>query len=221
MWEAIMNFFKNLFVSQPDPEQPEPPPAKPNVLPIVEEKPATPAKVIPLPVKPKIDLVAEMIGEGRKFLHVNEKLGKNRSKEIDMFNKAMGIALGSPWCMSKQQWLIDAVEKKFKVVSRVFRSAHCVTVWNKTPKDLKSQTPAVGSLIIWNHKGTSNGHVGLILEILDKNNVLVLEGNTGPGENVERNGDGVYIKRRSIKGSGSMVVLGFVKIWDEQFVEAA
>lgn len=99
--------------------------------------------------------------------------------------------------------------------SKVFKSEHCLTVWNKTPRDLRSAVPLPGSIAIWRKKGTISGHAGIVTSVLPSyRKFLCVEGNTGPGDGtIVRDGDGVYEKNRSMDGEGSMLLLGFLIPW--------
>jgi hypothetical protein len=55
--------------------------------------------------------------------------------------------------------------------------------------------------------------VGIIKAVKD-GMVTTIEGNTGDGAGVVREGDGVYVRERQMKvTSGSMQVLGFIRVW--------
>jgi hypothetical protein len=46
--------------------------------------------------------------------------------------------------------------------------------------------------------------------VIDAEQFTTIEGNTGNGSGVVREGDGVYKRTRSINGAGTMVVMGFI-----------
>jgi hypothetical protein len=63
------------------------------------------------------------------------------------------------------------------------------------------------------HNGveTASGHTGIVMSIsVDGKSMTTIEGNTGAGGTIERNGDGCYRKVRSVSGSKTMRVVGFI-----------
>ena len=155
--------------------------------------------------------------EAAKWVGVKEVGGDNKGPEVEMFQKSVnGIAVGQSWCMDFMQYCIKAVEKEFSLTSPIFRSEHVLTVWNKSPVSMRSTAPEVGYLMFWQHVGTSNGHVGVVTRVGPKAGVVsTIEGNTGDGEGVVREGDGVYRRLRACEGTVKMKVLGYMKVFDE------
>ena len=102
--------------------------------------------------------------------------------------------------------------------SPLFRSKHCLTVWNQS-KELQLDKPKPGSLCIWQKhqdgKPTAQGHVGVVVSVNDDGTILTVEGNTSSQDRVQREGDGVWLKRRSYldENIGSMRVKGFLRVW--------
>jgi hypothetical protein len=123
-------------------------------------------------------------------------------------------------CMSFVQFCLKQTLEAFadqELATTVYGEAkggeHCMTVWNNSDEAALSTEPQVGSIVIWNHVGTPNGHTGIVVGLNEDGTFDTIEGNTGPGRNVERNGDGVYRKRRKLVFQGkpkSMVVVGFI-----------
>lgn len=168
----------------------------------------------------KVDLLEAFVTEARRWIGVTEKGGNNSGPEVEMFQKAVdGKAVKEAWCASFMQYCIKEVAKRFGVAQAVASTEHCMTLWNMSKTALRSATPKVGYLVVWNHKGTANGHIGVVTRIIDSTTFEALEGNTGPGSGVEREGDGVYLKIRSIHGAGNMLVKGYVKPFDPEVLE--
>lgn len=228
-WRSIVDFFTKPVESPAKTPAPDtaPPPVIPSPVvavptpppPIKVPEPQEPIETPPVTLPTSVDLVKELIDSAKKWQHIKETDGKNRQKDIDAWNKAMKVPLGSPWCMSFVQSRIKDIESRYGVASRVFKSAHCLTVWNQSPQNLKDSIPNEGDLIIWNKPGTTNGHVGIVTKVLGNGYVETIEGNTSSGSLVERNGDGVYIKKRHINGDGHFKVKGYLKVWDARIVE--
>lgn len=160
-----------------------------------------------------INLPGALIAEATKWIGVMEKGGPNKGPEVERFQKAVdGKAQGESWCMSFVQFCVMEVEKRSEVDSPLFRSEHCLTVWNKSPLYLRLPADP-GSLVIWRHGDTASGHVGIV-ERIGKGGLLhTIEGNTGAGAGVVREGDGVYRRQRNPKGEGTMRVVGFLSPW--------
>lgn len=74
-------------------------------------------------------------------------------------------------------------------------------------------TPTKGSLCIWQkfngQEATSSGHVGIVTEVHDDGTISVVEGNTSSSNKaIEREGDGVYLKRYTVGRMDSAGVEG-------------
>jgi hypothetical protein len=150
-----------------------------------------------------IEIVTHEVG-------VKESGGDNHGPRVEEYQKAVdNIAHGESWCMAFVQWAIKQVEAEFGIKSVLFKSEHCLTVWNKTPASARLATPIPGAVIIWRHGDTTNGHTGIVTSVT-ANNVGTVEGNTSDGKGVNRNGDGVYARIRSRVGSGAMQVVGWI-----------
>lgn len=154
-----------------------------------------------------------LIEEASKWIGTTEDKtkGDNKGKEVEMFQKAVdGVAAGEPWCMAFVQFCIKQIEEKYKIQCLVFKSEHCMTVLSKSQMKVVKD-PQPGDLMIWRFGNTMNGHVGIVKRILAGGRVETIEGNTSDSESVERNGDGVFLKNRSLKGSEQMRVVGFIR----------
>ena len=146
---------------------------------------------------------------------IREVGGNNKGPMVELLQKTIGGAGGEAWCMAYCESCLAYVEKKLNILSRVFASEHCLTVWSKTPQECRVKYfPLPGAIVIWRHGQTMNGHTGIFLEAED-GQMLVVEGNTNQGlradGDIERNGGGVYLTKRSMKKNGDMVVQGFLK----------
>lgn len=165
------------------------------------------------PERPEI--IDFLIEEASRYIGVIEEGGDNRGPDVEMFQRAVdGRAQGEAWCMSALQFWLMETERQFDITSGVFPSEHCLTVWNRTPVSRRFKHPQKGDIIIYqyfkNDRPTSSGHTGLVKEVLGSS-IITVEGNTGPGTGVEREGDGVYEKKRSIFGSSSMKIVGYIR----------
>lgn len=155
----------------------------------------------------------ELIDLAHTFIGVKEQ-GDNDGDQVSLFQKSVdGIASRESWCMCFVQFCVKQIEKKYAVKSKLFKSEHCLTVWNKTHKEFRLTEPEVGCIVIWNFVGTNNGHAGIVTKVL-KDKIETIEGNTsGSSAQVVREGDEVAAKIRSKAGSKTMKVVGFIKVF--------
>lgn len=156
----------------------------------------------------------ELIDLASSFNGTKEEGGDNKGSQVELFQKAVdGFARRESWCMCFVQFCIKQIEKKYAIKSNIFKSEHCLTVWNKTPKEFRLTEPEVGCLVIWQFGNSDNGHCGIVRNVL-KDKIETVEGNTsGNSKEVIREGDEVAIKLRSKVGSKTMKVIGFLKVF--------
>lgn len=162
-----------------------------------------------------------VIDEAQQYVFVREKGGPNKGPEVEMFQKAVdGVASGEPWCMCFVQYVLKKIEKLYNISFRILSSEHCMTVWNKTPKELRLAQPVAGCLGICQHysynkekkvwEATTSGHVFFVKKV-NGDHVYTLEGNTNDGGS--REGDGVYERLRAAwKKDGSLRTVGYLKL---------
>lgn len=143
---------------------------------------------------------------------IQEEGGDNRGKMVESFQATIGGANGEAWCLSFIQSLIAYVEDRLGLVCNLPLTEHVLTLWDRAPKTCRILEPDVrpGDLILWRYGTTTKGHIGIITQIHYKV-VDTIEGNTSPRGIVEREGDGVYIKQRAIKGTSLMHIQGFIR----------
>lgn len=178
------------------------------------EAPAAPAPVpapAPAPVAPKpVDFVSALIAEAKKHIGEVERGGNNRGPEVEKYLAYLGIKPGVAWCMAFVQYCVGTTCKNLGIKQKLPRSGGCVDTWDKSPKEIRLSSPEVGSIVIWKHKNSVYGHTGIVIAVNGKT-FTTIEGNTGPGMGIVREGDGVYQKERKIGGDGDMVVVGFIR----------
>lgn len=164
-----------------------------------------------------------LVFEAMRWIGFTEKGGDNKGQIIEMFQKAVdGKAQGEPWCLAMVQFCVMMVDRQYDYVhqicaepTRLFKTEHCQTLWNQTAQQQRRPGPEPGLVCVWKHGNSSLGHAGIITEILPSGQFKTVEGNTGPGKGNEivREGDGVYERVRDRAGSGSMNILGFISPW--------
>jgi hypothetical protein len=96
----------------------------------------------------------------------------------------------------------------------LFDTEHCLTAWNKSPDEARSDVAAPGKVVIWaKDDGSGQGHTGIITSINEDGTLNTVEGNTSSGTGDPREGDGVYARRRDPVKMGSLVVVGYIDPW--------
>ena len=161
--------------------------------------------------------------EAKRWVSFSERGGDNKGQIVEAFQKAVdGRAVGEPWCLAFVQFCMKHVDDSMEEVLGkktathiVEKSEHCLTCFYKTPKYAHTDVAKPGRVVIWRHGNTTQGHAGIIVSVeRDGEHMWTVEGNTSdPDSSVQREGDGVYLKRRNISGQGRMKVLGFLKPW--------
>lgn len=153
-----------------------------------------------------------LVEVARRFVGIHEEGGDNKGPDVERFQKAVdGKAAGEPWCMSFVQFCVLEVERRTGVKSNLFRSEHCLTVWNKSPKLMRRKRPEPGLIVIWNRVGTTLGHTGIVTAIKSPDVYGCVEGNTSKGFGIEREGDGVYEKLRTWRGTQLFLPVGYLQ----------
>lgn len=145
---------------------------------------------------------------------IRETGGNNSGPMVELIQETVGGHSKEAWCMAFVQTCIAFAEVKTGIVSRLPATEHCLTCWRSSPQGSKVlYFPLKGAVIIWKHGSTDNGHTGMFIE--GNHNIFsAVEGNTESGivgGVVERDGGGVYMTNRSMKGNGDMKIMGFLK----------
>jgi hypothetical protein len=161
--------------------------------------------------------------EVQRWVGVTEVGGDNSGQIVEMFQKSVdGKAQREAWCLS---FIFFCIQEVDKLANSIFLQSlhptllkptkHCMTLFRASkPQILK--TPEVGSIMLWeyvrNGKPTDQGHAEVVLEV-HQDHVVTVGGNTSDGQQVNRDGDGVYKRVRSVLGSPTMVVRGYLRVW--------
>ncbi|WP_051079159.1 CHAP domain-containing protein [Methyloversatilis thermotolerans] len=129
----------------------------------------------------------------------------NRGPEVEAYLERAGVAAGNPWCCAFVYWNFDEAAKKLRRANPMFRTAHCLTHWNRavsagaqriTRKEAIDDPARVraGMIFIMDHGGGA-GHTGLV-ERVEGGLIHTIEGNTDASKT--REGGGVYRLQRKI-----------------------
>lgn len=177
--------------------------------------------MVPLDIKTmKLRL---LVHEAKSWIAFTERGGDNKGQVVEAFQMVVdGTAEGEPWCMAFVQYCMkqvdSAMEEMFRrklPTSGLEKSEHCLTTWHKSPIPNKFRSPLAGRVVIWRHGISTSGHTGIVVQV-EKNTgyIWTVEGNTGDSNSsVQREGDGIYLKRRSTKGTGNMKIVGYLQPW--------
>lgn len=143
-----------------------------------------------------------VIAEASKLIGQQETHGNNRSPVIDKMNRLTGAPMGSPYCASFNAYVYTQ--------ANVPRTGWPLSAWSPSwvarptwTRANGGQTPKPGDafgIYFTNLKRVA--HTGLV-EDWGKTSVVTLEANTSPnaaiGSEADRNGDGIFRKRRLIR----------------------
>jgi hypothetical protein len=149
------------------------------------------------------------------YVGITEATGQNDGPIIERFQKAVdGKAQGEPYCMGFLQFCaLETAEAHGGRVLAV-RSESVLAVWNQTPTVYRKRIPAPGRWALWQHGESWAGHAGIVRSV-GPDWIETVEANTSPGgTTIVREGEGVYIRRRSLKPVGTMRLLGFLQVFD-------
>lgn len=160
-------------------------------------------------------LLEATVAKASEYIGTVEVGGDNSGPLVEMFQKAVdGKAQKESWCMSFVQHVIKSVSEPY---SYLHPTEHCMTAWNKTPAGCRIKSPVPGCIVIWQYydklgKPTAAGHCGIVTKV-HSDGFESIEGNTGAGQEVVREGDGVYRKRRFFAGTKKMKIVGYLNPW--------
>lgn len=152
--------------------------------------------------------------------------GPNRGALVERFQKAVdGKANGEAWCCAFVQFLIREVDALGlahgdQTGSPLPKTEWVQGLWDGTSPGLRRRAeihPEPGMLIVWRQwkdgQPTAYGHVGVVTGVTPAGAIETIEGNTGAGDGINREGDGVYRRVRSASGDGALRVSGYLKVW--------
>ena len=120
--------------------------------------------------------------------------GSNWGKHVKKYLNSTGIDFPAAWCMAFVYWVYEQASKEMGIDNPLYKTAHVLTQWNKTPKELRSETPVRGSVFIKDYGG-GRGHTGIV-ERVNGDIIHTIEGNTNDAG--EREGYEVCRRTRRI-----------------------
>lgn len=155
---------------------------------------------------------------------VTELTNKNDGYEIDKYQIAAGYWRGCqyPYCASGQYWCFSEAAKLLNFCNcmiPIYRTGSTYLMFNKA-KQLGRKvkySPKKNDLLFW--IVTTTGHVERIDSMLKGGWVKTIAFNTSSGTGNQRDGEGVYLKKRNIYSPLNRMrvrgLIGFQKIENE------
>lgn len=128
--------------------------------------------------------------------------GSNRGQKVEEYLASTGLGGGNFWCAAFIYWCFKEASENIGKPNPLFKTAHCMTHWNKTTGKKIAVADAVnkpslvkpGHIFILNTGGAS-GHTGLV-EKVEGGFIHTIEGNSNPAGS--SNGIGVFKLTRKI-----------------------
>ena len=138
--------------------------------------------------------------------------GDNKGQWIEIYQAAVGIPPGSPWCAAFVRYRFEHAANSLGTTlpstfpdsgwtpdyaSWAKRNGFWIPVSEAKTGVVK---PRIGDLaLFWFAAKNRIAHIGIVVESSKEWGVVTIEGNTGPDhpDEVNRDGDGVYKKERS------------------------
>jgi lysozyme family protein len=131
--------------------------------------------------------------------------GSNRGKEVDEYQRRVGIPPGNPWCAAFVYWCFDQAARALKINNPVIKTGGVLDHWNqaydngirRVTLDQAKEDPSlvVPGLIFIIDTGSPGGagHTGLV-ERVDGGMLVTIEGNTN--DVGSREGIGVFRRKK-------------------------
>jgi len=117
------------------------------------------------------------------------------------------------YCLLQVDLLVNELANQTLAGHKIYKSEHCWTTFNKTHKSAHRMYAEPGFLAIWKQVNSTSGHVGIVLADQGEH-MIACEGNTSPGAaGSQRDGDGVFIKKRTKGMLGNMDLQGYLDPW--------
>lgn len=146
-------------------------------------------------------------------------INSNRGERVEMYLKAAHLLGGNPYCMAFIVWCFKECIRALKLdrdkcmpIQSQGNANKCFDYAKKLGKEVLPN-PKVGDILIYRHKTVLfRGHACVIVEVIDNNTVITVEGNTSSDDKgSQRDGGGVFIKKRKLNTPlGSLLVRGLI-----------
>ena len=154
--------------------------------------------------------------KAKEVLSVRED-GSNRGTFVEVYLKAVGLAPGNPWCMA---FIVLRLIKAAAALGSVFPKEVPKTgstvlfsdygkkkgFWiRRADLELGRASLQPGDIVFYFFPSKGRiAHTGIVVDLADNKNFFTVEGNTSGGINddVDRDGQGVYMKLRTLSSLG-------------------
>lgn len=148
--------------------------------------------------------------------------GENRGRWVEAYQAAVGIPPGSPWCAAFVRFRFEkAAEALDLELPAAFPDSGWVPSYESWARrsgfwisaSEADQVQKGDLACFWFPAKGRCAHIGIVVAPMNEDGIFqTVEGNTGPdrGTQVERDGDGVYLKRRRVSHLGAKG--GFIRI---------
>jgi hypothetical protein len=156
---------------------------------------------------------SEVVDSGMKFAFnktgvVENPSGSNSGTDVEIFLRSVGLKKGNPWCVAFCQWAYLSAAKSNGVKLNLPKTGHSLSLLKEVSRysECSYDMPGYGDWVIFKRGETGKGHCGLLVSFC-KDSIVTIEGNTSSAYG---NNEGVFIKRRSIKKFGWMMIKGYI-----------
>lgn len=152
-----------------------------------------------------------------------KETSENWSPYIKMYLASVGIEFAAPWCMAFVYFrMLNAATDLGEELEDFPKTGYVPTLLNwakKHDRFVSAETvksgkykPKKGDLVLFYFKELGrHAHVGFVSDFGSVNEVFTcIEGNTSDGTGVNRDGDGVYIRKRKMINIG--IYGGFINM---------
>ena len=149
------------------------------------------------------------------YIGTKEATGHNDGEPVESFLRSVGRHKGDSWCAAfvsycltvanaKQPMIRSGLAREFKRGNGMIKAVDVLRGTRKVDK---------GFIVGWEKGETISGHIGFVLTKWNKQNGTTIEGNTSSGERgSQADGDGVYIRSRSIQPANYFRICWFVPV---------
>lgn len=157
-----------------------------------------------LPAGERVLLAASVLANDIEVAEV----GANRGKWVEAILAGIGLGPGYPWCAAAIDFCCDVAQVQAGPQSGRGAVRNWVD-WARRQSRVRTE-PDRGRLCYW-LRPNGTGHIGIVASVLgDK--VVSYEGNTGPDDRgSQRDGDGMYCRKRDRLIWGGYITLGSLK----------
>lgn len=150
----------------------------------------------------------------QSFVGVQEATGRNDGPEVEMFLQSVGRKKGDSWCSAFVSYCLTVTDVKEPTIrsglARAFKKSKGLINANDVLRGTKKIEP--GSIVGWEKGNTIFGHIGFVMDWRQQYGTTI-EGNTSSGvQGSQSDGDGVYIRSRSIQPANYFRIRWFVPV---------